>query len=130
MSKASPAASSRVVPSTRNPRVVLDVEQQRVAAAGEQAQERRLGGIGLEEERGDVTVQVVDRDERQPPRPGERLRRRETDEERADQAGPAGDRDPRDVVERLRSASARASRTTGTTSSRCRRDATSGTTPP
>ena len=45
-------------------------------------------------------MQVVDRDERKPPRPGERLRRREPDEEGADQPGPARDGDGLDVVER------------------------------
>ena len=37
--------------------------------------------------------------ERQPPRPGERLRRRQADEERADQPGALRDRDPFDPVE-------------------------------
>jgi len=81
-----------------------------VAAAREQADERRVLILGLEVERGNVTVEMVDGDEREPPRPGDRLRRRDADEKRA--------------------ASARASSTTGATSSRCRRDATSGTTPP
>jgi hypothetical protein len=44
-------------------------------------------------------MEVVDRDERQPPCPGERLRRGQPDEQRPDQAGPARDRDPVDVVE-------------------------------
>ena len=45
-------------------------------------------------------MQVVDRRERQPPRPGERLRRGDADEQRADQAGPRGDGDELDVLER------------------------------
>ena len=57
--------------------MILDVEEERVAAAREQAEERRLDRVGLEVERGDVAVQVVDRHERQPQRPRERLRRRE-----------------------------------------------------
>src|SRR5204862_3384120 len=51
------------------PAAVADVEQQRVAAAREQTRERWLEGGGLEEERRHVPVQVIDGDERQPPRP-------------------------------------------------------------
>ena len=87
-------------------------------------------GVRLEVERGDVPVEVVDRHERQPPRPGDRLRRGEPDEQRADQARALRDRDAVDVVERRarlrRAPRARRARS----SSRCRRDATSGTTPP
>ena len=79
--------------------VIPNVEEQRVPAAREQAQERRVDGLGLEEERGDVTVQVVDRRERKPQRPRERLRRRQPDEQRADQPGPLRDGDPLDPVE-------------------------------
>ena len=46
-----------------------------------------------------MAVQVVDRHEREPPRPRERLRRREPDEQRADQPGPCVTRDPLDLVE-------------------------------
>ena len=77
-----------------------DVEQQRVAAAREQAEERRLERVGLEVERRDVPVQVVDRRERKPPRPRERLRRGDADEQRADEARAARDADEVDVVER------------------------------
>ena len=107
--------------------MVLDVEQQRVAAAGEQAQKGRFGCIGLEEERGDVTVQVVDGDQRQPAGPGERLRRRE-DEERADQPGPTRDRDPRHVVSDVRLGQSLADDRDDELE--MFRDATSGTTPP
>ena len=100
MSNASPAASSIEVPSTRVARVILDVEQQRVAAAREQAEKRRLDRVGLEVERGDVAVQMVDRRERQAARPGERLRRRDPDEQRADETRALRDRDGVDVVER------------------------------
>ena len=75
-------------------------EEQRVPAAREQAEERRLERIGLEVERRDVALEVVDGDERQPARPGERLRRGEADEQRADEPGPLGDGDSLDVVER------------------------------
>ncbi len=57
-----------------------------MAAACQQAEERRLERIRLEIERGDVAVEVVDRHERQPARPGDGLRRGEADEQRADQA--------------------------------------------
>ena len=80
--------------------MLLDVEQQRVAAAREQTRERWLEGGGLEEERRHVPVQVIDGDERQPPRPGERLGSREPDEQRADQPGAGRDGDGVDVVER------------------------------
>ena len=98
-------------------------------AAREEARERRLDGCGFEVERRDVPVEVIDGDERQAARPRERLRGRDADEERADE--PRALRD-RDALDRSSGASrdASASRTTGATSSRWRREATSGTTPP
>ena len=59
-------------------------------AAREQAEKRRLEVGRLEVERGDVAVQVVDRDERQSPPPREPLRGGEPDEQRADQARARG----------------------------------------
>ncbi len=47
-----------------------------------------------------MPVEVVDRSERQPARPGERLRRGDADEEGTDQARAARHRDEVDVVER------------------------------
>ena len=79
--------------------MVAHVQQQCVAAAREQAQERRLHRVGLEVEGRDVAVQVVDRDERQPPRPRDRLGGGEPDEQRADQARARGDADRADVPE-------------------------------
>ena len=70
-----------------------------MAAAREQAGERRLERGRLEEERRDVAVQVVDRHEREPAGPREGLRRRKTDEQRADQPGAGSDRDGVDVAE-------------------------------
>ena len=75
------------------------VDEQRVPSARQQAEEGRLERVGLEVERGDVAVQVVDGHERQPAAPGERLRGREADEQRADQAGALRDRDGLDVVQ-------------------------------
>ena len=69
-------------------------------AAREQAEKRRVERVGLQVQRRDVTVEVVDRCERQPARPGERLRRGDADEQRADEAGPARHGDEVDVVER------------------------------
>ena len=89
LSIASPAASSRVWPSTSWPRWSRTAGEQGVPAAGDQAEEGRLERLGLEEVGGDVALQVVDRDQRQPARGGDRLRRAEADEERADQPGPA-----------------------------------------
>ena len=70
-----------------------------MAAAREQAEERRLDRVGREVERGDVPVQVVDRHEGQAARPGERLRRREADEQRPDEPRPPRHRDRLDVVQ-------------------------------
>ncbi len=79
---------------------LADVEQQRVPTAREQAEKRRLHRVGLEVERRDMPVEMVDRDERQPLRPRERLRRREADEQRADEPRALRHRDAVDVVER------------------------------
>ena len=79
--------------------VIGDVEQERVPAAREQAQERRLDRVRLQVERGHVTVEVVDRDERQAARPGERLGRGEPHEQRPDQARAGRDGDPIHIVE-------------------------------
>jgi hypothetical protein len=79
---------------------VAHVEQHRVTPARQQAGERRLEVERAEVERRDVTVQVVDRRERQAPGPRERLRGGDADEERADQPRPGGDRDGLDIVER------------------------------
>src|SRR5438046_1744572 len=46
-----------------------DVDQQGMAAACEQAEERRLDPLGLQVERCDVAMQVIDRDQRQAVRP-------------------------------------------------------------
>ena len=131
MSKASPAASSSVgAEKLRLPGHVDHGEELRVTAAGEQADERRLDRLAPEGERGDVAAQVVDRDERQLPRPGERLRRRDADEQRSDEPRALRHRDALDVVERsLRPARAPRGRP-APMSSRWRREATSGTTPP
>ena len=103
--------------------------QQRVAARGEQAQERRLDRVGREEVGGDVALEVVDRRERQPPRGGQPLAVATPIEQRADQARALGDRDQLGVVERGAGARS-ASSTTALTSSRWWREAISGTTPP
>ena len=66
------------------------------------ASRQRNGGsseVGCEVEGGDVPVEVVDRHEREPPRPGERLGRGKADEERPDQARTARDGDRVDVVQ-------------------------------
>ena len=80
--------------------VVAHRGQQRVAAAGDQAEEGRLERLGLEEVGGDVALQVVDRDQRQPPRRGDRLGGADPDQQRADQARAGGHRDRLDLVER------------------------------
>ena len=75
-------------------------EQQRVPSAREQAEERRLERIVAEVERGDVPLQMVDRNERQATRPGDRLRSREAHEQGTDQSRPLRDRHLLHVVER------------------------------
>ena len=80
-----------------------DVGEERVAAAGDEAQERRLDdGIPAhpQEVRRNVTLQVVDGGERQAANGGDRLRGLDADEQRADEPGPARHRDQLDVVER------------------------------
>src|SRR5262249_58760330 len=79
--------------------VALHVEEERVAAARKQTEEGRLERPGLQVERRDMAGQVIDRRERQSPRPGNRLRGGEADEQRADQARSPGHRDDLDVVE-------------------------------
>src|SRR6185437_11241137 len=67
--------------------VRADVEQHRVTAARQQAEEGWLERLRLEVARGDVAVEVVDGYERQPARPRDRFCCGEADEERADQPG-------------------------------------------
>jgi hypothetical protein len=71
-----------------------------VAAAREQAEERRLHRLRLEVERGDVSLEMVDRSEGDATRPCECLRRPEPHEERAHEPRPLRDRDPVDPLER------------------------------
>ena len=94
-----PPPHRRSTPERLEGAVIAHVQEQRVAPARERAEERRLERIVPEEEGGDVRVQVVDRDEGQPPFPRDRLRRAQADEERAGEPGAARDRDPLDVVE-------------------------------
>src|SRR5262249_18965677 len=56
--------------------VRADVEEHGVAAACEQAEERRLERLRSEVERGDVAGEMVDRDERQATRPSDAPKRR------------------------------------------------------
>ena len=75
---------------------MFDDREQRVAAAGREAHERRLDAerIGRRE----VTLQVVDRCERQAARIGDRLGGGKAHEQRADQPGAGRDRDGVEVV--------------------------------
>ncbi len=68
-------------------------------SAREQAREGRLERVGLQVERGDVALEVVDGNERQPSPPGEALRGGDPDEERADEPRALRHRDPLDTVE-------------------------------
>ena len=67
--------------------------------AREEAEEGRLRRVGRQVERGDVAVQVVHRNEREPARGGERLGRRQAHQQRADQPRPARDGDGLDLLE-------------------------------
>ena len=80
-------------------RWIANAREQGVAAARDQAEERRLDRVGLEEVRRDVTVEVVDRDQRLAVRRGQRLGRAQPDQQRADQPGALGDRDLVDLGE-------------------------------
>jgi hypothetical protein len=80
--------------------VVADARQQRVAATGDQAEEGRLERVGLEEVGGDVTLQMVDRDQRQATGSGNCLGRADPDQERPDQARPGGGGNGVDLVQR------------------------------
>ena len=62
--------------------------------AREEADEGRLDGRLPEVQRRDMALQVVDRHERDPARPRDRLGGREPDEQRADQPRSARDPDP------------------------------------
>ena len=77
-----------------------DAREQRVPTARDQAQEGRLERVGLEEVRRDVAVQVVHLDHRQAACRRQRLRGRDADQERADQARATRDGDRVEVVER------------------------------
>jgi hypothetical protein len=79
---------------------VLDHDELGVPTRDEQREVRKRGRrVVLEEHRAQVAFEVIDADERQAARPRDRLRRLHADEERADQAGTARDRQPADVVE-------------------------------
>ena len=104
-------------------------QHERVPPAREQARERRVERVGREVQGRHVGAEVVDRDERQATRPRERLRGGEADEQGADEARPCVT-PIRSTSSRATSASSTAARMTGATSSRCRREAISGTTPP
>src|SRR5262249_44421630 len=74
------------------------LQQERVPSRRQQTEEGRLDGLGLEKQGGDVAVEVVDRCEREPPPPGERLGRGEPNEESADQARALRGSDELDLV--------------------------------
>ena len=115
-------------PQPLGPTSLAHGEEERVPAAREQARERRLERIGLEVERGDVSLQVVDGNEWQP-RPQAIAFAAEIPTRSAPTSPALRHGDSLDPVERdVRLLERR--RTTGATSSRCRLDATSGTTPP
>jgi hypothetical protein len=82
-------------------RVVGHVDQQRVPAGGDEAEEGRLERAvpEVQEVRGDVALEVVDGRERQAARRGDPLRRGDADEQRAGEAGALRDGDELDVVE-------------------------------
>ncbi len=103
LSKASPGASSRVRASGTID-AVLDAHELRVAAGDDEAVEGILDGkrrdaARTEECREQMALEMIDRDERNPAREGESPGRRESDEQRTDQARSRGRRDEVDVFE-------------------------------
>ena len=80
--------------------MVVDAREQRVAAAGDQAQERRLERRSPRKFAATWPCRWSTGGERQPPRGGQRLAGRDADEQRADQARALGDGDRLDVVQR------------------------------
>ena len=73
MSNASPAASSSVWPEHRVAARLVDARDERVPAAGDQAEVGRLDRVLAEHARRHVPVQVVHGDQRQAARGGQRL---------------------------------------------------------
>ena len=94
------------------------------------ARNGKLGRVVLEEGGVDVALEVVHADQGQAARIGERLGHRAADQQRADQPGALGHGDAVEVAEPDRRPVSSARRTTGTITSRWRREASSGTTPP
>ena len=102
LSKASPAASSSVLPSTSKPSWRVDPRQQRVAAAGDQAHERRLEGPRSPARRKFAATwpcRWSTAANGSSPRRRDRLRAREADEQRADQARALGGGHQLDLVQ-------------------------------
>jgi hypothetical protein len=73
--------------------------EQRVTAARDQAEKRRLERIGLQEVGSDVAVKMVDRDQRFAVCGRHRLRGTQPDQQGANQAGALGDGDRLDLGE-------------------------------
>src|SRR5207247_6492106 len=67
---------------------ILHVEEQRMATAREQAEEWWLDWVGLEVERGNVALQMIDRRQRQPSGPRNRLGSSDADVQSTDQPRP------------------------------------------
>ena len=89
----------------RHDAVLLDAHELGVAAGDDEPVERmrhRVGQASASAEEGgeEMAFEVVDRDERDPPRERQRLRGRESDEERADQTRTGRGGDEPDVLER------------------------------
>ena len=101
-------------------------------ATRDQQDHQRPSEIGLLEQRGEeVGLEVVDPDERDPPRQRERLGLGDPDQERADEPGAVGHRHRVDAGPGgVRTGQLSASATTGVSSSTWARPASSGTTPP
>ena len=68
--------------------VVFDAHERRMAARDDERHERRLELRCREEVRENVPFEMVDADERHAERKRKRLRRRNADEQRTDEAGP------------------------------------------
>jgi hypothetical protein len=93
--------AGRVVDGGSQPPAAADAGhvEQLAMAAGHQQQQEGIGDVRAQAGRDGMTLQVVDRDQRQAARQGDRLARRQPDHHPAHQARPGGGRDPVEGVE-------------------------------
>ena len=89
-----PGSSEQTVSAPR-----LDIQQQGVAARDEQRRERRYSVAMLERRREEMPLHVMDAEQRDVAREGERLAVADSDEQRADESRRVGDGDSVQIIE-------------------------------